>query len=106
MIAGRNGNGSFPLWNEITDEDSSTEDGITVTSLAEMLEKQGYRCALSGRELTPDNCTLDHIIPVTEGGEHALSNVQLVTAEVNAAKGSMSNDAFKAMCRDVTSCDA
>ena len=75
---------------------------VTPPRLWALLQQQEFRCALSGRELTIENCCLDHIIPVEKGGEHTMSNVQLIREEVNGAKGNMTVEEFKAMCRDVT----
>ena len=66
-----------------------------------LLKDQGYKCALTGRELTPDNCEADHIVSIDDGGPHEPSNIQLVRTEVNRAKGAMSNEAFVALCREV-----
>ena len=76
------------------------KDGtIVVKNLRKLLEQQGYRCALTGEELTPDDCSLDHIVPVSKGGSHHMDNVQLVTRAANWAKGSMTMDEFLSMCR-------
>jgi 5-methylcytosine-specific restriction endonuclease McrA len=66
-----------------------------------ILESQGIKCALSGRELRPDNCSLDHRTPLSRGGQHVIENVHLVSEEVNRAKGSMTVEEFVAMCCDV-----
>lgn len=65
----------------------------------EMLKDQGYRCALSGMELTPSNVSLDHIKPLDSGGTHTMNNVHLVTKEVNRMKSTMSMDEFVGICR-------
>jgi hypothetical protein len=74
---------------------------ITAAFLLKLIEKQGYRCALSGRQLTPENSTLDHIVSCAEGGSHSQGNVWWVHSDVNAAKGTMATDTFIQMCRDV-----
>lgn len=74
---------------------------VTTTSLLALLESQSYRCAFSGRDLTPEQCSLDHKIPISRGGLHVIDNCALVTPEINSAKGSMTADEFIAMCRDV-----
>ena len=66
-----------------------------------MLESQEYKCALSGRDLTPENCALDHIMPLSRGGAHEIENAHLVTDQVNRAKGVMTAEEFVAMCCDV-----
>lgn len=80
---------------------SEGHEPITAKRLHELLESQEYRCALSGRELTPQTAALDHIKPLSSGGGNAISNAQIVQYDVNRAKGDMANDEFIAMCRDV-----
>lgn len=89
---------SSPLCPETGDERQ-----ITIPFLLRLLEKQSHQCAITGRTLTPDNCVLDHIVPLSDGGRNVRSNVQLVTQEANAAKGQMSMDAFVSLCHDVVS---
>lgn len=74
---------------------------IGMQYLRDMVIKQEYKCAISGRILTPDNCSLDHIVPLSRGGMHLKSNAQLVCLEVNKAKGSMTEDEFVSLCKDV-----
>jgi len=70
-------------------------------TLAEMREKQGGKCYYTGEELTLENVSLDHIIPLCDGGEHSISNVSLCTKEVNRVKGQMSEAEFVKLCRRV-----
>lgn len=74
---------------------------ITVPALRKLLDKQNGKCALSGRVLTTDNVSLDHITPFTSSQDHSIDNVHLVTIEVNRAKGTMSVGDFIRMCNDV-----
>jgi 5-methylcytosine-specific restriction endonuclease McrA len=74
---------------------------IGITDLRTLLDTQGFRCALSGRPLTPSNCSLDHIIPLSRGGAHTLDNVQIVRDEVNRAKGQMTDDELFGLCVDI-----
>ena len=64
-----------------------------------LLEAQGYRCALTGLELTPENSSLDHKTPLSSGGKHVMSNVQLIVPDINTMKGTLSNDRFVELCR-------
>jgi 5-methylcytosine-specific restriction endonuclease McrA len=59
-----------------------------------LIEKQKYRCALSGVELTPETAVLDHIVPITDGGGDDIDNLQWVHEEVNRMKGTMDNGQF------------
>jgi 5-methylcytosine-specific restriction endonuclease McrA len=74
---------------------------ITATNVLQLLEWQGYRCALTGRLLTPETASLDHIVPVRHGGEHRIENVQVLHKEVNRAKSTMTNEEFVQLCREV-----
>lgn len=74
---------------------------ITVSGLRQLLEAQQYRCSLTGRKLTPDVASVDHVVPLKRGGQNTLDNVQVVHTAVNQAKGTMTLDEFIAMCREV-----
>lgn len=74
---------------------------ITSIRLRRLLEAQGFKCALTGRDLNPDNASLDHIQPLSRGGANIMENVQIVLCAVNQAKGTMTNDEFIAICRAV-----
>lgn len=76
-------------------------DGLSRKRLFELLEQQQYRCAISGRELTPENATVDHVVPLAKGGEHCASNAQLLDDEINRAKGTKTNEEFLAICQEV-----
>lgn len=94
-----------PLDQKAQHDDSQLEkEGIrtvNVASLYELLLKQEHCCALSGRQLTPNNVILDHIDPFANSNDHSLDNVQLVVYEANRAKGCMANQDFIQLCRDV-----
>jgi 5-methylcytosine-specific restriction endonuclease McrA len=66
--------------------------------IRELIEKQCYKCALSGVPLDPDNAELDHIVPVSDGGDHSIDNLQVLHKVVNRMKGAMSNEEFVKWC--------
>ncbi|GIW80420.1 MAG: hypothetical protein KatS3mg105_2227 [Gemmatales bacterium] len=74
---------------------------VTTGNVLQLLEWQGYRCALTGRPLTPDMASLDHVVPVRNGGEHRIEKVQVLHKEVNRAKSTMTNEEFVQLCREV-----
>ena len=74
---------------------------VSTRTLKQLLEWQGYLCALSGVKLSPDTVGLDHIVPVRDGGSDSTDNVQLVHTSVNAMKGTMPNSEFVEWCRRV-----
>lgn len=79
----------------------SKQPSVSPKQILALIESQQYRCALSGRPLTPETASLDHAIPLSRGGVHDISNVQVLEYRVNAAKGTMTVEEFVAMCRDV-----
>lgn len=74
---------------------------VTAKMIREMIERQNYRCALSGRTLTPETASLDHIHPLGRGGAHSPDNVWIVDQQVNTAKGVLTPVEFLQMCQDV-----
>lgn len=74
---------------------------ITYADMWGLLERQQYRCALTGQVLTPENFALDHIVPLAEGGDFSTANSQLVLKTVNRAKHTMNERDFIEMCCQV-----
>ena len=77
------------------------QGSVSVENVLCLLEYQQYRCALTGRKLTPKTAALDHIVPVRFGGEHLIENAQVLHKDVNRAKGSLTSDEFIAMCCEI-----
>lgn len=74
---------------------------VSTTNVLALLERQRFRCALTGRLLTPQTAALDHIVPIRCGGGHVIENTQVLHKDVNRAKGSLTNEEFVALCREV-----
>ena len=74
---------------------------VTRHGLRDLLKSQGYCCGLTGRKLSPQTASLDHIVPVGRGGRHDMSNLQVLDVCVNAAKGTLTQAEFISICRDV-----
>lgn len=74
---------------------------VSIDSVLRLLAHQQYRCALTGRMLTPQTAALDHIVPIRFGGEHAIENTQVLHKDVNRAKGSLTSEEFIGLCREV-----
>ena len=63
-----------------------------------------FPCALTGRPLEfnePQTYEYDHILPTARGGDNTIDNLQLLCPEANKAKGMMTDDEFKDLCREV-----
>jgi len=65
-----------------------------IIRLADVAHRDGDRCQLCRRKVDmrrahpdPMSPSLDHIIPLSEGGKHAMSNVQLAHLRCNMSKG-------------------
>ncbi len=61
-------------------------------------------CYLTGQpiDLTkPSTYQLDHILPVSRGGDNSLDNMGLCTKEANIAKSNLTVDEFKLLCQQV-----
>lgn len=86
-----------------TSQKKAKRDHPGFRELMALLEVQGYRCALTGKELSPEDAELDHKIPISRGGTNQLSNLQWVDKSINRAKTSMTNEEFIAMCKRVAS---
>jgi 5-methylcytosine-specific restriction endonuclease McrA len=82
-------------------EKESRAEGVSTGNILELVERQECRCALTGRKLEPEAASLDHIVPLTQGGKHVMQNVQILHRDVNRAKGVLTNEQFIALCREV-----
>lgn len=89
------------------EEDCEDEKAIQIEVLMGLVHRQGLDqsgtviCALSGRRITPAKAEVDHVVPLSKGGEHVIDNLQIVSRTINRMKGQMTNAQFVAMCRKV-----
>jgi 5-methylcytosine-specific restriction endonuclease McrA len=77
------------------------ETRLSQKQILELLRCQDYRCALTGRLLTPETASLDHRVPLSRGGPNTMDNVIIVHRSVNRAKGTLLVEEFIAMCQEV-----
>lgn len=56
-------------------------------TLANVARRDGRRCQYTGRELTRDRWSLDHVVPLSRGGSNTPDNVVLCDKDVNNFKG-------------------
>jgi len=71
---------------------------LKAEDVRQLLKAQNYCCNLTGVELTPETASIDHIVPLSEGGSHGIENLQVVLREVNRSKGTLSQEDFVSMC--------
>ena len=70
--------------------------------LKELIEKQNYKCALTGDTISfDDNIELDHILPTSRKGTNELSNVRWVTKEANRLKQNLYDTELLLICQKV-----
>jgi hypothetical protein len=74
---------------------------VSAAQVHEILEAQGKVCPLSGRKLTPATAAIDYIVPIGRGGKPEASNMRVVHVDVRAAKGSLLDAEFIALCAQV-----
>jgi 5-methylcytosine-specific restriction endonuclease McrA len=77
------------------------DSNISPLDLWKMAKHQKLICPISGRRLTNDSISPDHVIPRSQGGKTELHNIQLVRKEVNLAKHTLSTEEFVKLCKDV-----
>lgn len=61
-------------------------NGITKEQWLECMKFFGFRCAYSGQILSKDIRSLDHIVPLSKGGEHEIWNVVPMYKPYNISK--------------------
>ncbi len=86
---------------EKRERDPDVVGSINAQRILGLLKRQNYCCALTGRELTPDNAALDHILPMSRGGKNLIQNAQALHKDVNRAKSVFTNEEFIQLCREV-----
>ena len=72
--------------------------GVSPRKLMEKFKTQQYRCFFTGIELQREDASIDHVQPISKGGKHEESNLELVHSAINRMKGSMTADEFIAWC--------
>ena len=59
-----------------------------------LVEKYGWSCYYCGRELFPQNATIDHKVPLSRGGTEKIGNKVLACKRCNGKKKSMDEKEF------------
>lgn len=102
-----NGDGPARPQSETTGDAAKPKQGggrrqvVTAKRLLEQLEKQEFRCYFTGDSLSPETASVEHLQPLSKGGQTEIGNVVWVRKEVNIAKGSLSESDFIRLCNAV-----
>lgn len=70
---------------------ATLDSSIDMQSIKNLLIKQNYKCAISWQDLNITWYHVDHIIPLSKGWSHILSNIQLLTPKINLQKSNKLN---------------
>lgn len=66
----------------------------------QLVWNNGKRCAICGKKIKDLNdLTIDHIVPLAEGGKNVAENFQLAHRACNEAKGSLMPDEYEKALR-------
>lgn len=53
--------------------------------------RDGYRCQYTGRKLTKEEASIDHVFPKSRGGDNSWQNLVTAWKKINTMKGNMTN---------------
>lgn len=67
-----------------------------------LAKRQKLTCPLTGRRLSSQNVSVDHIVPLSKGGTNRIDNFRLVDKHANFARLNYTDEQFFELCRDVT----
>jgi hypothetical protein len=74
---------------------------VTAFDLWKIAKLQRLVCPISGRKLTNENISPDHILALTNGGKSTPENIRLLTIETNIARNCMSDIELIRLCHDI-----
>jgi 5-methylcytosine-specific restriction endonuclease McrA len=60
---------------------------VESVDLLVVFERDNWRCGICGKKVKPKDASLDHIIPLAQGGKHEYANVQCAHKRCNFSKG-------------------
>lgn len=67
--------------------DRQVREELTPAMKENIKLKDNYTCQFSGKKLPPDQLHVEHIIPVSKGGENTMDNLVTMEAKLNTKKG-------------------
>lgn len=79
---------------------------ITAWDLWKIAKRQRLLCPLTGRYLTRKNISVDHIIPLSNGGTNNLSNLRFIDYHANLAKAMFSDEDLFNLAKDIVATGA
>ena len=77
---------AFNSHNKRRAKEQAQGDGITTEQWLECMNYFNWKCAYSGKTLTKDTRSLDHIVPLNNNGEHEIWNLVPMVKSLNSSK--------------------
>lgn len=74
--------------------ENKRDNNYILTELDKFVEKEIYELAQIRTKETGFEWHVDHIIPLSKGGKHAIDNLQVVPAKWNLSKGNKNQEVF------------
>lgn len=74
---------------------------LSAEELKRLWQEQGGKCGLTGIQLD-GTAELDHILPISKGGDNSYENSRWLCRDVNQAKHKLTDEEFFEICRLVT----
>jgi 5-methylcytosine-specific restriction endonuclease McrA len=71
------------------------EGDLTPEQWKSIKEKHGFACNMCGLKEPEITLTLDHIVPISKGGEHTALNIQPLCKSCNSSKGNRLTKVFE-----------
>ncbi|MDC3141423.1 HNH endonuclease [Alphaproteobacteria bacterium] len=86
-------------------ENNETKNKLPIISqIRGMIAEQSFKCAITGRNLTPENTTGDHIVPLSRKDLNPstnASNVWIVDRNVNKLKSNLTYDELLTLAKEI-----
>jgi len=67
----------------------------------EVYERSGGKCGICGKDVLYDDCTIDHIIPLSRGGTNDISNLRCACSSCNKLKDNLMDQELKKSMTDI-----
>jgi 5-methylcytosine-specific restriction endonuclease McrA len=75
---------------------ANVECNATITELRQLIyDYYGTSCKYCGRRLDINNIVIDHISPISKGGNSNIENLQVICKASNSMKGSLDEQHFQ-----------